>query len=182
MVDEKSDEPLDPNEPSKKPDGHDDERNGREGGTPESSSENDPHLPKAMNGEGCLGSPDESWRAEGRLPPSSDRIAIEAARLQLDRAMAESPFVSHVFAALAVLPLEHYESLLAAIGVTADVHARLQKIGRGTLAGDFIRWCRGKHPGIFAEALAAVLATSGHRLAAQYRADLEAVGGRSGGG
>jgi hypothetical protein len=130
-------------------------------------------APLAPNGEGSLAAPDASWRPDPLNTGAADRIAKEMARIQLAEAQSGSLFVADVAHGLRTLPIERFESILVAIGEAARLHERLPQLRRGTLATEFIRWCRNKNPGILAHDLAALLAVRGITLAAEYRAALE---------
>lgn len=138
-----------------------------------------PRRELAPNGEGQLAPPDATWAPDPTQLPTRDRIAAEGRRLKLDRAVAESTYVSDVFFFVQQQPLELHEAVLASIGAAADLHSRLRTSVSGTLGGDFVRWCRGRYPGIVARQLADVLAASGCRLAAEYVVEIELINRRA---
>jgi len=141
---------------------HDDDgQDGRRG-----QSENAP------NGEGKLGPPDDAWRPTKKLGAGPLCVALAVEQVGLRQAIAESIYVSDVFFAMEYLPLERCEAFLAALGHCQAPYQKLRCKCIGTLAGDFIRWCRGLFPGLLAHDLAAVLAASGLTLAGQYEAEI----------
>ena len=127
----------------------------------------------AANGEGALGPPDAGWAPTGRLLPIRERVAFEAIRIGLAGAVRESLYVADVFCVIQARSLEFYEGLLAELGRGCESHAKLRASYTGTLAGDFIRWCRGLFPGLVARDLAEFMAASGMMLANQFRVEIE---------
>lgn len=127
----------------------------------------------APNGEGLLGPIDETWREGAPQPEARARIELESARIGLPKATGESIYVSDVFFAIQSLPIERHEALLAAVGRAAGPFAKLRTTYTGTCAGDFVRWCRGRFPGLLAHDLAEVLALGGIGLAGAYTEELE---------
>ena len=88
-------------------------------------------------------------------------------------AVRESLYVADVFCVIQARSLEFYEGLLAELGRGCESHAKLRASYTGTLAGDFIRWCRGLFPGLVARDLAEFMAASGMMLANQFRVEIE---------
>lgn len=129
----------------------------------------------AANGEGALAPLEGEWRPAEPIPPARERIALEAERIGLAKAVANSLYVADVFAALQGGHIEYAELFMVELGRGANLFSQLRTTYTGTLAGDFIRWCRGNFPGLLANDLAQVLAVSGPRLAGEYRAHMKEV-------
>jgi hypothetical protein len=137
--------------------------------------DNGDNTPLASNGEGPLGPIDASWQTESTITPARERIAYEADRIGLARAVAESMYVSDVFFTLQLGPLERYEGLLVALGRCVDGFAKLRPSYTGTVAGEFVRWCRCSFPGMLASDLAELLNSRGLGLVEQFQHALEAA-------